>query len=231
MRNGLMISVIAANMNEENSIASVLKNIPAEVDEVVVVDGDSDDKSPQIAKSLGYPVILQEGRGRANAFKTGFKKVKGDIIVMLSTDGNERSGDISKLVDKIVEGYDLVIAARFGCGQSDDVTLIRRFGNWALTALINLVAHTHLSDTQNGFRAVKRTSLDCMNIDSERFDIEAEMTLKAGKLGFKIAEIPTIEDKRQFGESRLRTFRDGWKIFKRIIKEAKRNPPYNKTKS
>lgn len=230
MRKGFKISVVAANMNEEHTIKKVLQGIPAFVDEVLVIDGHSQDNSPAIAKSLGYPVIPQEGKGRGNAFKTGFKHVTGDVIIMLSTDGNERSGDITKLVDTVIKGNDLVIASRFGQGKSFDVTPIRMFGNWFLTKCINLTGGTTLYDTQNGFRAVKKNALQKMNLEAEKFDIEAEITMKAGKLKLKIAEVPTIEDNREHGFSNLNTFRDGWKIFKRILKEAKRKPPYYETK-
>lgn len=226
MRDGLKISVVAVNLNEAGTIEKVLKTIPQEVDEVFVIDGHSTDESPVIASSLGFPVIPQEGKGRGCAFRTGFKHVTGDVIIMLSTDGNERPGGITKLIDKISAGYDLVIASRFGQGKSLDVTIIRRFGNWFLTKLINITGGTDLYDTQNGFRAIRKSCLDKMNIDAERFDIEAEITMKAGKMGLRVAEVPTIEDNREFGVSHLNTFRDGYRIFKRIIREAIRTPPY-----
>lgn len=227
MKKGLKITVVAANLNEEHTIKKVLQGIPAFVDEILVIDGNSKDKSPFIARQLGYPVIPQEGKGRGNAFKTGFKHATGDAIIMLSTDGNERAGDITKLVDKIIEGNDLVIASRFGQGKSYDATPIRRFGNWFLTKCTNLTGGTQLYDTQNGFRAIRKTALEKMNLEAEKFDIEAEITMKAGKMSLKIAEIPTVEDNREHGSSNLHTFQDGWKIFKRIIKEARRQPPYS----
>ena len=220
------VSVVAVNLNEEKTIRKVLKGIPSSVDEVIVVDGHSKDKSAQIARDMGFKVVMQEGKGRGAAFKTGFKYVQWDIIVMLSTDGNERAGHITSLVDKINEGYDLVIASRFGEGKSHDVTIIRRFGNWFLTASINFLGGVKIVDSQNGFRAVRKRYLDKMNIEADRFDIEAEITMKAARMGLRIVEVPTIEDDREFGNSNLNTFRDGLMIFKRIIKEALRRPPY-----
>ncbi len=220
-------SVVAVNLNEEHTIKEVLTNIPNYVDDILVIDGYSQDKSATIAKELGYPVIMQEGKGRGAAFKTGFKHAKGNIIVMLSTDGNERSGDIDKLIKKIEEGYDLVIAKRFGEGKSYDITPIRKIGNWILTILINMASGVRLVDSQNGFRAIRRDALKKMNINADGFDIEAEMTMKAGKLKLRVTEIPTIEDNREFGVSHLNTWRDGFKIFMRIIHEWKNNPPYD----
>jgi len=220
------ISVVAVNLNEEHTIKEVLTNIPSYADEVLIIDGYSKDNSPKIAKELGFSVILQEGKGRGAAFKTGFKHAQGELIVMLSTDGNERSGDIDKLIKKMNEGYDLVIATRFGQGKSHDITPIRKFGNWALTYTVNLASGLSIIDSQNGFRAIRKDALDKMHIEANGFDIEAEMVVKAGKLGLRVAEIPTIEDERVFGVSHLNTFRDGFWIFKRIIKEWMRNPPY-----
>ena len=221
------VSVIACNMNEEGSIKQVLESIPKDVvNEVIVVDGASKDKSPEIARKLGFKVIQQEGRGRGNAFRTGLKNVKGDYVIMLSTDGNERSGDIRKIVEKLNEGYDMVIATRFGKGQSQDVTVIRNFGNSFLTGLCNLITGYKLSDCQNGFRGIKREHFIAMNIQANRFDIENEMVVKAGKMKLRVTEVPTIEEKRVYGQSRLNTFKDGYIILKRILKEAFNKPPY-----
>ena len=221
------VSVIAVNMNEEGSIKQVLKGIPKKVvDEVLVVDGNSKDKSPKIARSLGYKVIQQEGKGRGMAFRTGLKYVKGYYIIMLSTDGNERPEDIVKIVNKLNDGYDMVIATRFGKGKSLDVTGVRSFGNNFFTWLCNIFTGYKLTDAQNGFRGIKRSAFLKMNIEANRFDIENEMVMKAGKMKLKVTEIPTVEEKRMYGDSRLNTFKDGYLIFKRILKEEFRKPPY-----
>lgn len=221
------VSVVAVCLNEEKIILDVLKNIPHDiVDEILVVDGYSTDNTYDLVKKAGYHIILQEKKGRGAAFRTGFKRAKGDIIVMLSTDGNELPCDIRKLIAKIKQDYDMVIATRFGLGRSEDVTFIRNIGNHFFTWLCNIVAGLTLTDSQNGFRAITKEALHAMNLKSDRFDIEAEMTVKAGKLGLRVGEVPTIEDLRKFGDSRLRTFRDGYCIFKRIVKEAVRSPPY-----
>ncbi|MBU1203888.1 MAG: glycosyltransferase family 2 protein, partial [Nanoarchaeota archaeon] len=169
-----------------------------------------------------------DGRGRANAFKTGLKHIGSeyDYVVMLSTDGNERPGDIRKIVEKLDEDYDMVIATRFGKGKSKDVTVLRNFGNYFFTVLCNLFTGYKLTDAQNGFRGIRRKAFLDMNIQANRFDIEDEMVMKAGKMKLKVTEIPTIEDEREFGKSRLNTFKDGWLIFKRIINVAFSKPPY-----
>jgi len=196
------------------------------VDETIVIDGHSTDRTFEIVKNSGYNIILQEGRGRGNAFKTGFKNVSGDLIVMLSTDGNERPADIKKLIEKANEGYDMVIATRFGLGNSEDVTFIRNIGNYLFTKLCNIVSGLNVTDSMNGFRILTKEFIEKMNLESGKFDIEAEITVKAGKLKLKVAEIPTIEDERSYSDSKLRTFRDGRIILKRILKEAFRKPPY-----
>ncbi len=223
------VSVVAVSLNEAKTIIEVLDKIPKDiVDEVLVVDGHSVDGTYELVKKAGYKIIYQEGKGRGAAFKTGFKKVKGDIVVMLSSDGNERPGDIRKLVDKINEGNDLVIASRFGKGKSDDVTPIRNFGNWFLTASCNFFGRTRVKDSMNGFRALTKESIEKMNIQANDFSIEGEITIKAGKLRLRIAEVPTVEDKRMHGDSRLNTFKDGWRIFKRILKIGLQRPPFKK---
>src|SRR3989338_6915682 len=160
------------------------------------------------------------------AFRTGLKYVKGYYIIMLSTDGNERPEDIVKIVNKLNDGYDMVIATRFGKGKSLDVTGVRSFGNNFFTWLCNIFTGYKLTDAQNGFRGIKRSAFLKMNIEANRFDIENEMVMKAGKMKLKVTEIPTVEEKRMYGDSRLNTFKDGYLIFKRILKEEFRKPPY-----
>lgn len=221
------VSVVAVCLNEVKTILRILDNIPKNtVDEILVVDGHSTDNTFEIVKKAGYSIIYQKGKGRANAFKTGFRKVSGDSVVMLSTDGNERSADIKKLIEKANSGFDLVIATRFGLGRSEDVTFIRNIGNYFFTMLCNLAGNLHITDSMNGFRILTREAIEKMNIESDRFDIEAEITIKAGKLKLRVGEIPTIEDPRLHSSSRLRTIRDGYIILRRIVKEAFRGPPY-----
>lgn len=227
LKDGRKVSVVAVNRNEEKTIKKVLTSIPKKlVDEVLVVDGHSTDNSVKIAKKLGFKVIQQKKMGRGQAFREGFEKVKGGVIIMLSTDGNERPAHIPRMLEKIEQGYDLVIASRFGRGKSFDATPTRIFGNHFLTLCCNLASGLRLTDSQNGFRAFTRQALEKMKLEAIRFDIEAEISVKAGKLGLKVAEVPTIEDNREAGQSYLNTFRDGFRIFKRVIKETLRSPPY-----
>lgn len=221
------VSIVAVCLNEAKSILRILDNIQKDlVDEILVIDGHSTDGTLELVKNAGYNIILQEGKGRGNAFKTGFKNVSGDLVVMLSTDGNERPGDIKKLIDKANKGYDMVIATRFGLGKSEDVTIIRNMGNYFFTKLCNIVSGLNVTDSMNGFRILTKEAIEKMNLQSNKFDIEAEITVKAGKLKLKVTEIPTIEDERYHSDSRLHTFKDGGIILKRIIKEALHKPPY-----
>ena len=225
--NSKKVSIVAVCLNEAKSILSILKNIQKNlVDEIIVVDGHSKDGTFEIVKNAGYNIMYQEGKGRGNAFKTGFKNVKGDLIVMLSTDGNERPADIKNLIEAINQGYDVVIASRFGSGESEDITFIRNLGNRFFTMLCNIAGGLNIKDSMNGYRILTKEAIKKMNIEADLFDIEAEITIKAGKLGLKVKEIPTIEDLRKHGKSNLRTFKDGFIILKRIIKETLRTPPY-----
>lgn len=227
LKDGRKVSVVAVNRNEEKTIKKVLTNIPKKlVDEVLIVDGHSKDNSVKIARKLGFKVIIQKRMGRGRAFREGFEKVKGDVIIMLSTDGNERPAHIPRILEKIEQGYDVVIATRFGKGKSFDVTPTRTFGNYFLTFCCNLFSGLKLSDSQNGFRAFTRKALDRMKLEAVRFDIEAEISVKAGKLRLRVTEVPTVEDNREAGQSYLNTYQDGFRIFKRILKEALRSPPY-----
>jgi glycosyltransferase involved in cell wall biosynthesis len=222
--------LMVTNFNEEKSIGEVLDRVPMDlIDGAFVVDGGSTDKSTEIAREKGFEVIQQEGgRGKGKAFSTAIKHIPKDYdyVVILAADGNERAEEIRKLASKIEEGYDFVLATRFGAGKSEDVTPIRWIGNWGLTLIASIIIKKWVTDAQNSLRIVRRDAFEKMNVESKRFDIEAEMLIKASKLGLRIAEVPTIEDKRVSGNPQLQTLKDGWIIFKRMMKEAFRNPPY-----
>lgn len=209
-----------------NEIAGVKKLVPKIsrrwINEIICVDGGSTDGTVEWMKENRIPLYFQEKPGRAEAFRVGLTKAKGDTLLYFSPDGNEEPADIPRLIQKLNEGYDLVIASRFSkLSKSDDATFLRRLGNVFFTKLVNLFWNAKVTDAINGFRAVRKKCLEDLGIDAKRFEVEIEMTIRAAKKGYKIAEIPTYEKIRVSGKSKLNTFRDGWIYFKTILRELR----------
>lgn len=215
-------TLVILTLDEIEAVKQLYERIPfGSVDECLVVDGNSTDGTREFFEEKSVRVISQSQPGRGEAFKEGMRSASGDVVVFFSGDGNERSGDIPALVGKIQEGYDLVIASRFGEGcASFDATPSRRFGNWLFTTLVNLRWGTQLTDVFNGFRAIRREKMQALNLTASHFEIELEMVIRGIKKGLRIAEVPTTELERIGGRPKLRTVRDGLKNLWCFLKEA-----------
>jgi len=216
-----LVSLIVLTRNEKFGFEKIMPRVKRSwVDEILVVDYKSDDGTVELAKKFGFKVIQQEKKGRGNAFRLGMEQAKGDILVYFSPDGNEVPEDIPKLIKKINEGYDLVIASRFTKrSKSYDATLIRSFGNNFFTKAVNLLFGASFTDSINGFRAIRKYIMEDINTDAEHFEIEIQMSIRCAKKNYKICEIPTIEPKRLHGEGKLNTYVDGWRYTKLILRE------------
>jgi len=219
------VSLILLTSNEIEGCKEMVPIIPKKyIDEFICVDFNSTDGTVEFLEGMGYKVYAQRKKGRGVAFRIGERIAKGNILVFFSPDGNEDPKDIPKLIKKIKEGYDMVIASRFHPNSiTQDATPIRRFGNWLFTSLINSFWHANVTDAVNGFRVIRKDVMKKLNTHAKYFEIEIEMTIKCSKKGYKITEIQTIERKRIGGKAKLNTFRDGWLYTKFIFEELFRN--------
>ena len=216
------ISVVIPARNEAQNLQHILPQLPEIVTEVILVDGHSTDNTSEIAQQLspGIRVIQQEGRGKGDAMRVGFTACTGDIIVMLDADGSANPLEIIRFAEALMAGYDFAKGSRFiKGGGSQDITLLRSIGNYFLCQLANLLFRQRFSDLCYGYNAFWRHCLDQVDIDCDGFEIESQLCLRIHKAHYKIIEVPSIEHRRIYGQSNLRTFRDGWRVLKTIIKE------------
>lgn len=216
----MKVTVQIPTLNEAKSLPKVITQIPKDiVDEILVIDGHSTDKTVEIAKSLGCRVLTQPGKGYGDAMRFGFRQARGDIIISLDADGSPNPQDIPKLIAKTREGYDLVLGSRYlpGSGTEDD-TFIRSIGNKLFTFLTNLLHGTKLSDSLYLFAAMKKEMLLNLDLKSNDYALCIEIPVRAYKAGYKIAEVPSLERKRIADESRVNAFRDGLKILWALLK-------------
>ena len=216
-------SLILFTRNEIEGLRTIFPKIPFEiVDEVLAVDGHSTDGCVEYLQDKGIRVVQQKRLGRGNAMIEAVEQCSGDIIAFLSSDGNEDPRAISQLIGKL--GHcDMAVASRFMkeaySDDSDDPLLIRRFGNRLFTSLVNLIWNANVTDATNGLRAIRRSAWNKLGIDSEYHEAEFQMTIRAAKLGMKIAEIPTVEGRRIGGKRYASTWKMAWTFTKHLIRE------------
>jgi dolichol-phosphate mannosyltransferase len=200
------ISVVIPARNEAQSIGDVIEKTLPHCDEVVVVDGHSTDRTAQIAKSYGVLVVKDNKKGKGDAIRVGTASARYPIIVFMDADGSHDPADIPRLVEPIEQGKaDLVIGSR-GKGGSDELhgdidKLARLVGADIILIGINLRWNQDLTDSQNGFRAIRADVIRSLDLREDITTIEQEMTMKSLKKGFIVTEVPTHEYARKYGES------------------------------
>jgi len=201
-------TVVIPSRNEGDSVVDLAAAVLARCDEVIVVDGHSSDGSPARLRALGVAVISDGGRGKGEAIRRGLAAATGDVIVTMDADGSHDPADVRSLVAPIEAGEaDLVIGCRMR-GGSDEFAgtwtmFVRLWGNNFLTQVINTRFGTALTDTQNGFRALRANTVARLALTEDRHSIELEMVLRALRNGLRVCQVPAHEYARRAGESSL----------------------------
>ncbi len=220
------VTLVIPAMNEAANIAWVLAQVPDCVDEVILVDGNSTDATLVTARFCrpDVRVVAQQGIGKGDALRAGFLAASGDVIVMIDADGSMSPGEIPYFLYFLANGYDFVKGSRFmGGGGSQDITRLRRLGNQGLLLLMNTLYGAQLTDLCYGFCAFHRRYLDFLDLaTTPGFEIETQMTICALQAGLRVAEVPSLEMPRRHGRSNLRTFRDGTRVLRTVLRQHRR---------
>ena len=208
------IAVVIPTVNEETTISQIIQECIPYADEVIVVDGHSKDRTREIAESFGVKVILDHKKGKGEALRYSVSHVTADIIVFIDADGSHNPDDIPRLIRPIVDGKaDHVSGSRLIGGSSElhggFDECFRLMGSSFITACINWKFKVCLSESQNGFRAIKTEVIKQLGLKEKITTIEQEMIIKTLKKGFRMAEVPTHEYKRAAGYSKI-TLRKVW---------------------
>lgn len=212
-------------------MASVLRRLPTGLAEVILVDGQSTDSTVDAARAArsDIRVVQQQGSGKGDALRCGFRACQGEIIVALDADGSTDGGEIPLFIAALECGADLVKGSRFSCGaRSTDITSGRFLGNYCLTRLVNLVFGTHFSDLCYGYTAFWTRHLQVLAPDCQGFEVETQLSIRAHRAGLRISEVPSWEYPRLSGSSKLRALRDGWRVLRLIVRE-RLSPAVNPT--
>lgn len=211
-------SLVIPTRNEVANLPDILNASYGKCDEILIVDGHSDDGTREFAEQRGVRVILDHGKGKGDGLRLALREARGDIVVFMDADGSHDPEDIPRLVDPILrDETDLVIGSRMR-GGSDELhgdlrKFIRMLGSDIITLSINYRFGVRLTDCQNGFRAIRRrTGLEA-NLTEDIFTIEQEMIMKVLKKGGRVAEIPTHEYESRNPQSSIVV----WKVAHRYV--------------
>jgi glycosyltransferase involved in cell wall biosynthesis len=216
------VSVVIPALNEAANLPHVLPLIPDWVDEVLLVDGHSTDGTAEVARRLcpSIRLVMQEGRGKGAALRSGFAAARGEVIVMLDADGSTDPGEIAAFVRAVMEGADLVKGSRFlPGGGTDDMSLIRRLGNAVFVAMVRVLFGGRYTDLCYGYNALRAGVLPQLSLDGDGFEIETLLNIRALRAKLRVAEVPSFEARRLHGKGRLRTVPDGWRVLRTILSE------------
>jgi glycosyltransferase involved in cell wall biosynthesis len=216
------VSVVIPTLNEAANVGWVLQRLPAVVDEVIVVDGLSTDGTVAAARAARPDVVIVNAtrRGKGAALRAGFAAARGTFVVMLDADCSMDPAEIDRYVALLERGVDLVKGSRFlpDAGTAD-ITVLRRWGNGTLLALVNHLYGARFTDLCYGFIAFRRSVLDALRVEADGFEVETEIAVHALCAGMRIAEVPSFESRRRDGVSKLHPCRDGSRVLWTIARE------------
>ena len=227
------VSVVILARNEAKNIGYVLERLPATVSEVILVDGNSVDGTIAVAQDYipDIVVIHQSRRGKGNALAAGFAAATCDYVVMIDADGSMDPLEIPAFVAALDNGAQYAKGTRFASGGgSDDISVLRDWGNRFLNGVTNLLFRTRFSDLCYGYNAFRRETIAAFALPDahdtsapafwgDGFEIETLINVRVAKAKLQIAEVGSFESPRISGESNLRTFRDGTRVLATIMRE------------
>jgi len=207
------VTVVIAAKQEAPSIGGVIDRTRRYASEVVVVAGRSTDGTAEVAARSGASVLADAGRGKGRAMRQAIPQIRTPVTVFLDADGSHDPEDIPLLVEPILAGdADHVVGSRLRGGSSElhggFDEFMRLAGSSFITACINWRFTCRLSDSQNGFRAVRTDVLRQLDLRENTTTIEQEMTIKTLRQGWRMAEVPSHEHPRSHGASHIRVWHD-----------------------
>lgn len=227
------MTIIIPTMNEIDGMKWFMPRLKKEwYDELIIIDGNSSDGTVEYCREHNYPIFFQKGKGGSRAFDDAYKLSTQDIIVSVTPDGNSIPEAIPLLVEKIRQGYDMVIASRYlKPARSLDDSIFTAIGNKIFTFLINFLFRARYTDTLVGFRAFSRDALERMCLYKQdkqgwlksRFlemnSWDPASSIRALKLKLKVCEIPSDEPKRIGGVRKPSNIINGLGVLFQIMHE------------
>src|SRR4051812_9086972 len=217
------VSVVIPCLNEAENIQECVtraKRVLSDAGingEVIVADNGSDDGSPELAKKAGALVVHEPRRGYGSAYLAGFAAARGEYVVMADADLTYDWNEIPHFVQKLNEGADLVMGDRMDNIHPGAMPWLHRYvGNPVLSGILNLFFRTGVRDAHCGMRGFRRNVLPKLDLRTTGMEFASEMVIRAAKEKLDIRQIP-IEYHPRGGESKLSSFRDGWRHLRFLL--------------
>jgi len=219
----MKVTILALTLNEIEGVQAILPQIDRSwYSQLIVVDGGSTDGTIEWCRSHGYDVYVQQKRGIRFAYLEILPQIQGDVVLTLSPDGNCAPEEIPKILEKMIEGFDLVIGSRYlGSSKSEDDDIVTAFGNWLFTHTVNFLHHAKYTDAMVIYRAFRRDLIYDLDLDKEESYLLPEklfgtiisweplMSVRAAKRHKRITEVGVGEPPRLGGQRKLQIFRWG----------------------
>ncbi len=202
------LTVVIPALNEALTIGEIIERVRPFTDDILVVDGHSPDGTADVARALGARVVFDHGKGKGEAIRSVIPHLDREITVFIDADGSHDPADIPALVRPLLAGEaDHVSGSRLIGGSSElhggFDECFRLMGSSLITACINNRFRVQLSESQNGFRAIRTAVLRDLGLQEDITTIEQEMIIKTLKKGYRMAEVPSHEHKRKAGYSKI----------------------------
>jgi glycosyltransferase involved in cell wall biosynthesis len=215
-----MLSIIIPVYNEELTIGNIIDRTHVAAQkigfpyEIIVVNDLSYDHSLEVACQRNCRVFsLKTHLGKGYALRAGFAQARGDVIVTIDSDGSHWPEELHEVLAPVLTGnVDMVIGSRYMNHKRVEARKLNKFGVRIFNRLIQLFTGVGITDSQSGYRAMKRQVLDGQKLKSGEYEIESEMLVKTAKAGFKVAEVPITFEQRTYGHSGVDPMVDGSKI-------------------
>ena len=229
----MKVTLLIPTLNEIEGIKEIMPQINNEwVDQILIIDGGSTDGTIEWFRDNNYEIVIQKKKGLREGYFEALPYIKGDYIITFSPDGNSVADRIPALVNKLKEGYDMVIVSRYlDWATSDDDDIITGFGNWLFTKTVNLFFGSRMTDVMVMYRGFKRSLIYDLQLNkNETYQFfekifftniswEPILSARAARMKVKIGEIPGDEPARIGGERKLQIIRWGAAYYSQFITE------------
>jgi glycosyltransferase involved in cell wall biosynthesis len=222
------LSVVVPVFNERNTLVEVLRRmraveLPDGIErEIIVVDDGSTDGTRDVLRQLGDStvriVLHEKNRGKGAALRTAFGHATGEFVLVQDADLEYDPEDWPKLLDPVLRGRARVVYGSRFTGERRNMLLLHWIGNRFLSMTTNVLYNTTLSDMETCYKVIERRLIEEMKLESNRFDIEAEMSAKILKRGVRIYEVPISYSGREFDEGKKITWVDGFAALWTLVK-------------
>ncbi|HEV7527009.1 MAG TPA: glycosyltransferase family 2 protein [Acidimicrobiia bacterium] len=222
------LSVVVPVYNERNTLVEVLRRmraveLPDGIErEIIVVDDGSTDGTRDVLRQLGDStvriVLHDENKGKGAALRTGFAHASGEYVLVQDADLEYDPEDWPKLLNPVLRGRARVVYGSRFTGERRNMLLLHWIGNRFLSMTTNVLFNTTLSDMETCYKLIERVLIEELKLESNKFDIEAEISAKILKRGVRIYEVPISYSGREFDEGKKITWRDGFAALYTLVK-------------